>query len=30
MLRAMDLRDIRYDRLEQQLQPDCVGMTCYP
>ncbi|WP_250126421.1 class A beta-lactamase [Chroococcidiopsis sp. CCMEE 29] len=27
ILQAMNIRDIRVDRLEQQLQPDCVGMT---
>jgi len=26
-LGRMNIRDIRVDRLEQQLQPDCVGMT---
>ncbi len=26
ILQAMNIRDIRVDRLEQQLQPDCVGM----
>lgn len=27
MLHRMNIRDIRVDRLEQQLQPDCVGLT---
>lgn len=27
MLQRMNIRDIRVDRLEQQLQPDCVGLT---
>jgi beta-lactamase class A len=27
ILGRMNIRDIRVDRLEQQLQPDCVGMT---
>ena len=27
MLQTMNLRDIRVDRLEQQLQPDCVGLA---
>lgn len=27
ILHQMNIRDIRVDRLEQQLQPDCVGLT---
>jgi beta-lactamase class A len=27
ILQAMNIRDIRVDRLEQQLQPECVGLT---
>ncbi len=30
LLHQMDLRGIRVDRLEQQLQPDCVGLTFRP
>ena len=30
LLHQMDIRGIRVDRLEQQLQPDCVGLTFRP